>query len=179
MSSISVNRDGYTRSLLLRALSDSGVKRDTLEPLSQLELIDCVVEKCVAKPGQLTVFLIALLIAANSDKESLTQRLLRSEENQRELQARLTSTEGILRDSERDRAVLDYRLKLAHEHPGLEALRLFLVEAKCEPLLEDLVKAGIDSIEMLRATALKKHGFKKAGFDADIATFFRVHLKNV
>lgn len=179
MSSISVNRDGYTRSLLLRALSDSGAKRDTLEPLSQLELIDCAVEMCVKEPAQLTMFLVVLLITANSDKESLMQRLLRSEENQRELQLRFTCVEEELRDSERDRAVLIHRLSMAHEHPGLEALRLFLVDIKCEPLLEDLVKAGIDSIETLRATARKKQGFKKAGFDADIATFFRVHLKNV
>ena len=153
MSDTARQSDEHTQNLLVRVLRECG-EDNRIEHLSQLELIDCVLEKCMWDSGQSAEFMMRLLITVNCDKEVLSQRLLRSEEERDKLTQRVALLEETLQTSERDCAVQSHLLNVAHQHPGLEELRLFLVSQNKESLLQDLFLAGIDNIERLRVAEI-------------------------
>ncbi len=173
------NPDGFIRNLLVNVLADCGAEADKLECLSLLELIDCALEMSMRDAGQFTIFMMRLLINADGAGEMLALRLEHSEEERERLMQRIKDLEEALRTSERERAVLTHQLAIAHQHPGLEELRQFLLSFKCESCLDDLLGAGIDSIERLKLAAQKMHGLKKAGLNIDIAALVRRHLRTL
>lgn len=179
MKSDERNPDSFTRNLLVNVLADCGEDPDKLECLSLLELIDCTLEMSMRDAGQFTIFMMRLLINADGAAGMLALRLEHSEVEREKLREHIEGLGEALRTSERERAVLQHFLSLAHRHPGLEALRKFLTSFKCESCLDELLDAGIDSIEKLKVAARTKYALRKAGIGVPVAALIRRHLRTV
>jgi hypothetical protein len=171
------NRDAHTRNLLIRVLAECGENRGPLEVLSQLELIDCVLEKCMWDTGEFAAFMMRLLITVNSDAEMLSLRIEHSEEEREKLALRIRELESRLTASEHVHAVLSHSLSMAHKHPGLEELRRFLAALGSESCANDLLAAGIDSMDKLRAAARRRGALAKTGIHEDVIAVMRRQLK--
>lgn len=177
MHQVPRNRDALTRNLLIRVLAECGENRGALETLSQLELIDCVLEKCMWDTGEFTAFMMRILITVNSDTEMLLLRIDHSEEEREKLALRIRELESRLTASEHVHAVLSHSLSMARMHPGLEELRTFLVELGSESCIDELLVAGIDSMDKLRAAARRRGALAKTGMHPDVIAVMRRQLK--